>query len=129
MNDPQRRYLRRFILGMVGYIILLPASLLLIRGERLDNTTVAVVIGLSPMIPFLYAMSAVVGNVRQQDELQRRIHLEAVLITALLTGSLTFSYGLLEAAELVPDLPMTVVAPFMIIVWGLANALISRRYR
>jgi hypothetical protein len=82
MNDPQRRYLIRFILGMVGYIILLPASLLLIRGERLDSTTVAVVIGLSPMIPFLYAMSAVVGNVRQQDELQRRIHLEAVLITA-----------------------------------------------
>lgn len=129
MNDQQRLYLRRFIVGMLGYVILLPVSLLLIRGDRLTSPVVAIVVALIPMIPLLYAMAAVVGNVRQQDELQRRIHLEAVLITALLTAGLTFSYGLLESAELLPDLPMTVVAPFMIAVWGVTNTIISRRYR
>ena len=111
---------------MLGYAILLPASLLLLRDENI-NPAVAIVVALVPVLPFLYVMAAVVGNVREQDEYQRRIHLEAVLITALLTGGLTFSYGLLESAGLVRDLPMTVVAPFMILVWGAVFAVISRR--
>ena len=69
-----------------------------------------------------------VNNVRQQDELAHRIHVESILITALLTAVTTLSYGLLEAAELVPPLPMIVVAPFMIIVWGITNQLIASRY-
>jgi hypothetical protein len=128
MKEKRNIYHRRFIAGMLGYIILLPASLLLLNSERPDNVAVAVVVALIPVLPFLYAMFAVVGNVRRQDEMQRRIHLEAVLITALLTGAATFSYGLLEAAELAPDLSMVFVAPFMIVVWGIANVLISRRY-
>ena len=128
MMDRKRNYVKQFIAGMLGYVILLPASLLLLRNENLTGTALAVVVALVPVLPFLYAMAAVVGNVREQDEYQRRVHLEAVLITALLTGGLTFSYGLLESAALVPDLPMTVVAPFMILVWGAAFAIIFRRY-
>ncbi len=56
------------------------------------------------------------------------MNLEAVLITTFLTGGLTFSYGLLESAALVPDLSMTFIAPLMIAIWGLANAYVSRRY-
>lgn len=128
MVDWQKKQLRRFLLGMAGYIVLLPISLTLIGSGRLHNTTAIVVAALMPVLPLLYAMAAVVENVRRQDELQQRTHLQAVLITALLTGGLSFSYGLLEATGLVPHLPTIFIAPFMIVTWGIANALISRRY-
>ena len=128
MKEWQRPYLWQFIGGMIGYTVLLIISLLIIGSQVVENTAVSIFITLIPKLPQLYAMSAVVRNVRQQDELAQRIHLEAILITALITGGMTFSYGLLEAANFVPPLPMTVVAPFMIVVWGVANNLISRYY-
>lgn len=129
MKSWQTPYLRRFLLGMAGYVLLLPLALLLVRGEWMQNTAVAILIMLLPALPLFYAIAASVANVRAQDELQQRIHLEAILITALLTGGLTFSYGLLESAGLVPDLPLVLVAPFMIAIWGIANVLVARRYR
>lgn len=128
MTGWQRKYLVRFILGMVGYSILLPLSLILVGDGRVEQPWLAVLVTLLPIAPFLNAMAAVLHNVRSQDELPRRIHLEAVLVTTLLTGALTFSYGLLEATELVPPLPTVFIAPFMIAVWGIANLVISRRY-
>lgn len=134
MKELRGKYGRRFIVGMGLYIILLPLSLLLLQSEFLSeretavSTIAAVLIALIPVLPFLYAITAVIGQVRELDELKKRIHLEAVLITALLTGGLTFSYGLLESSDLVPDLPFIVIAPFMILVWGAANARVSRWY-
>ncbi|MBK8903685.1 MAG: hypothetical protein IPM53_21055 [Anaerolineaceae bacterium] len=128
MKNWERKYLVRFILGMVGYSILLPLSLILVGDGRVTQPWLAILVALLPVAPFLNAMTAIIQNVRSQDELFRRIHLEAVLITALLTGAVTFSYGLLEATELVPPLPNVFIAPFMIFVWGVANVIISRRY-
>ncbi len=128
MKSWERKYLVRFILGMVGYSILLPLSLILVGDGRIEQPWLAVLVTLLPIAPFLNAMMAIIHNVRSQDELYRRIHLEAVLVTTLLTGAITFSYGLLEASELVPPLPTVFIAPFMIFVWGIANTIISRRY-
>lgn len=128
MKRWERKYLVRFILGMVGYSILLPLSLILVGDGRVEQPWLAVLVTLLPIAPFLNAMTAVIHNVRSQDELYRQIHLEAVLVTTLLTGAVTFSYGLLEASELVPPLPTVFIAPFMIFVWGIANIIISRRY-
>jgi hypothetical protein len=128
MKGWQRKYLVRFILGMVGYSILLPLSFIVVGDGRIEPAWMAVVIVLLPIAPFLNAMTAIIHNIRSQDEMQRRIHLEAVLVTALLTGAVTFSYGLLEASELVPPLPTVFIAPFMIFVWGFANIAISYRY-
>jgi hypothetical protein len=128
------KYQKRFIVGMLGYLILLPVSLLLLRSEpfagreTLLTAVAAVFIALMPVLPFIYVITAVIGNVRQQDELHQRMNLEAVLITALLTGGLTFSYSLLEASGLVPKLPLTVIAPSMVLIWGAANSYVSRRY-
>lgn len=128
MKSWERKYLVRFILGMVGYSILLPLSLILVGDGRIEQPWLAALVTLLPIAPFLNAMMAIIHNVRSQDELYRRIHLEAVLVTTLLTGAITFSYGLLEASELVPPLPTVFIAPFMIFVWGIANTIISRRY-
>jgi hypothetical protein len=134
MADYQGKHRRRFIIGMAAYVILLPLSLLLLQSELLSERETAVaalsavLVALIPVIPFLYVMTAVIGQVRELDEMKKRIHLEAVLITALLTGGLTFSYGLLQSSGFVPDLPLVVIAPFMILIWGAANAVVSRRF-
>jgi hypothetical protein len=118
----------RFIIGMVGYAIVLSVSIFILARAQLP-TPLAVVIALLPVLPFLLVMAAVIGGVRQQDELQRRIHLEAVVIAALVTGAITFSYGLLEVSGLVPHLTFVWVAPLMIALWGVAAAIISRHYQ
>lgn len=121
--------MRQFVLGMVGYVVALVASRILISSGVVENTAVVAVIALLPVLPFLYSIGGVIAGVRAQDELARQINLEAVLITALLTGALTFSYGLLESAELAPPLSMIWIAPFMVLLWGAVVFFVSRRYR
>jgi hypothetical protein len=134
MNDWRGKHKKRFIIGMALYSILLPLSLFLLQTTYLTQretavaTIAAVLVALLPVAPFLYAITAVIGQVRELDELKKRIHLEAVLITTLLTGGLTFSYGLLQASGLVPALPPIIIAPLMILTWGAANAFVSRWY-
>ncbi|MDX1436165.1 MAG: hypothetical protein R3335_05100 [Anaerolineales bacterium] len=128
MKSWERKYRNQFIVGMIGYIILLPVSLFLIGRTLIENQLVLVAVTLVPVLPLLYAMGGVVGNARNQDEMKRQIHYEAVLVTALLTGGLTFSYGLLERAGILPPLTMVIIAPFMILVWGAARVVITRRY-
>lgn len=128
MNQWEKRYFTRFILGMAGYSILLPLSIIVLERGRVTQHWLAVLVALLPVAPFVNAMTAVLQNMRQQDELQRQINFEAIIVTALLTGAITFSYGLLEASEILPPLPTVIIAPFMITVWGIAKVIISRRY-
>jgi hypothetical protein len=119
---------------MVSYLLLLPLSLILLRSDFLAEPDtmllkfLAALVAVLPALPFLVIVAALVGSVRAQDEFQQRVNLESVLITAVVTGGLTFSYGLLESAGLVPPVSLIFVAPFMILVWGAANFLVSRRY-
>jgi hypothetical protein len=130
----QGKYGRRFVAGMVSYLLLLPLSLILLRSDFLAEPDtmllkfLAALVAVLPALPFLVIVAALVGSVRAQDEFQQRVNLESVLITAVVTGGLTFSYGLLESAGLVPPVSLIFVAPFMILVWGAANFLVSRRY-
>ena len=128
MNDWKREHLTRFIIGMIGYTVILPISMLIVGSERIESTSLKWMIALLPVIPFFFTMSAMVNNVKEMDELQQRIHLEALLFTTLITGGVTFSYGLIEASGLLPHLPAVLIAPFMIGAWGVAHSVIKRRY-
>lgn len=119
-------YLRRFWIGMVLYAALLIVTVT--WRARLGDGLLPALFVLLPMLPAVYAMVAVFQSVQQQDELIRRIHVESILITALATAAITFGWGLLEAAQLIPPMPVIWIAPGMIAIWGIANALIARRY-
>ncbi len=128
MKEWNAPHIRSFILGMIGYTVTIMLAAFLLGGEYIDNTGVAIVVALLPVVPFAYAMIGMVGNARSKDEMQQQVYLESVLITALLTGALTFSYGLLELFDLAPHIPVFYVAPLMIIIWGITNAIVGRRY-
>ncbi len=129
MAEWNKKHLTRFIIGMGAYVVLLPISLFVIDSSLVESTVIKWMAALLPVIPFLFAMTAVLHNVRAADELHQQIHLESILITTLITGGLTFSYGLLESSGLFPHLPTVYIAPFMIGTWGIANAVITRRYQ
>ncbi len=129
MKSVPLRYVVMFVGGMVGYTILLLVSLALSKSGRIESGALSAAVVLLPVLPFLLVMAATVGFIRTQDELVQRIHLEAILITALLTAAVTFTYGLLETFGLAPHLPIILVLPFMCVIWGLAAGYTSARYR
>src|SRR4249920_2935919 len=100
MRPVHRRYLREFIPAMLGYVLLILGSMSWLRyGQPPANWRP--VIALLPVLPILLVMRAMVRVIRDSDELERRIELEAVAISALLVGTGFFSAGLLAAAQVI----------------------------
>jgi O-antigen/teichoic acid export membrane protein len=120
-----RAYAREFFAAMLGYVILLPISILV--AQRLDPP-VRVLVVLVPIIPLAFALRAYVRFLGRMDELARRIQLEALGFAFGAAGMLTLSYGFLEGVGF-PELSYIWVFPLMIALWGIGTAIASRRYR
>ena len=126
----RRRYLREFLPPMAGYMVALWISLLLLK--RVEAEWLRAIVALLPLPPIGFAMRAIVRYIRDTDELQRQIELEAVSSATALVSMLYLAGGFLQAARVI-DVPasaaMIWVFPLICLVYGLAKMLISRRYR
>jgi peptidoglycan/LPS O-acetylase OafA/YrhL len=125
----RRRYMREFIPAMTGYVVTLMASVWLLK--QVQDPALRAAIALAP-VPFVaLVLRAVVRHIRDTDELQRRIEVEAVSIATALVSLGYFAAGLLQSAKVV-DVPssaaMIWVLPLVCLVYGLAKAVIARRY-
>ncbi len=129
-NPLTTRYLREFIPAMGGYIIVLPISITLLLAVDMPPALQSVV-ALLPVLPMLFVMRAIVRHMLRQDEMQQRIELQAVAVTCAVVGISTFSIGFLQNVKLLPSPPwlMLWILPVMIGTYGVARALITRRYR
>lgn len=123
-----RGYGAQFFIAMGLYTVSILVFAFLMNSERELPIATQYLLALMPTVPVLLAMRATVLNVRSLDELEQRIHLEAVVITLLLVGTFVFSYGMMELAELVPDMPLHLVFPLMIATWGITSTLVRRRF-
>jgi len=79
-----------------------------IAREILENDQLSeglrLVVALVPIIPFALFLMSVLAGIRELDELQRRVHLEALAIAFPLTMLLLMSLGLVELViPLSPD--------------------------
>lgn len=126
----QMRYVREFFPAMLGYMILLPISVLLLKHVAMPAALKAVVV-LLPVLPILLVMRAMTRLLRGLDELQQRIQLQAMGMTCAIVGAGTFALGLLQGADLVPIFKDQIVwvLPATFAVWAVVVAVISRRYR
>ena len=126
----RRRYLREFLPPMVGYMIALWISLVLLR--QVEAEWLRALVALLPLPPIGFAMRAIVRYIRDTDELQRQIELEAVSIATALVSMLYLAGGFLQAAKVI-DVPasaaMIWVFPLVCLVYGLAKVLVARRFR
>lgn len=125
----RRRYLREFVPPMVGYIATIMASVWLLKS--ITEPALRAAVALAP-VPFIaLTMRAVVRYIRDTDELQRRIEVEAVSIATALVSLGYFAAGLLQSAKVI-DVPasaaMIWVFPLVCAAYGVAKVVISRRY-
>jgi len=125
-----RRYLREFLPPMLAYVVVLFLSLWLLK--RIDGPWGArAVVALLPALPIALGLRAIVRYIRDTDEMQRRIELEAVSIAAACTAMLYMSAGFLQLARVI-DIPAGVamiwVFPLICLSYGLAKVVVSRRY-
>jgi len=126
----RRRYLREFLPPMVGYMLALWLSLVLLR--QIEAEWLRALVALLPLPPIAFAMRAIVRYIRDTDELQRQIELEAVSIATALVSMLYLAGGFLQSAKVInvaASSAMIWVFPLVCLVYGLAKIAVSRRFR
>lgn len=130
MNPLTRRYLREFVPAMLGYLLVLPVSIVLLLKVSMP-VALQVAVALLPVLPMVFVVRAMLRHMLRQDEMQQRIELQAVAITCAVIGIATFSIGFLQNVRLLPSPPwlMLWVMPLMIGTYGVTRALVARRYR
>ena len=119
------RYAMEFGGAMLAYIVLLPLSIFAYRAVEQDG--LKMLFAVVPVIPTLLGLVAILRAIRRMDELERRIHFEAVAFAFAATALLTFTYGLLENVAF-PRISLVWILPLMIVLWTLGQALARRRY-
>lgn len=126
MDEMRKRYVMRFMWGIVLYVILV----LLVPGimERVPDTAWVYLMALVPVVPALIALFAYVGFLRTLDEMQRKIQFEAFSFGFGATALFTLTYGLLQEAGL-PQTNWVTIPSFMVLFWWAGYTLARRRYR
>lgn len=125
----RRRYTRELLVSMTAYMLVLFASLWLLK--RVDALPLRAALALAPVLPIGFAMRAMVRYIRDTDEMQRRIELEAVSIATLFVSMLYMAAGFLQSAKVIAlpaDAVMIWMFPLVCFSYGIAKALVSRRY-
>jgi hypothetical protein len=116
------KHYNRYYKEMGGALLLYMLTLVVsVRyGMRLEHGALQTVVFVSPMLPFVLGIWAVVRQIRRSDEFMRKVSVEHLAITAGITAGWTFTYGFLENAGF-PKLSMFTVWPVMGAVWALLS--------
>lgn len=126
----RRRYTRDVLVATGAYVVLLFASLLLLR--HFEGPALRALLALLPVVPIAFVLRAMVRYVRGVDELQRRIELEAICIAAALVSFVYMTAGFLQTARVI-DVPSGVamlwVFPLVCGTYGIAKSIVARHYQ
>jgi len=116
-----------FWIGMLLYLGTMAAA-----GWALRSLPIAgaerVLVGLSPTLPLALMWHAYLRMVRHQDELYRRIQLEAVALAAGATVLSSFTWGFLEMFQVAPHLNPQWAGHMLVFSYGIAAGLLNQRY-
>ena len=95
------------------------------------GTPLRVFVALIPVVPFVIVLWLIIRGVREMDELERRIQLEALAVAFPLTFLLLMTLGLLELAiKLNPqDWSYRHLWPFMFVFYLVGLMMARRRYQ
>ncbi|MEO6227938.1 MAG: hypothetical protein ABIO61_08825 [Thermomonas sp.] len=124
------RYLREFLPAMAGYVVTLFLSVWLLK--RVDEPGLRALIALLPVPAIGMALRAIIRYIRDVDELQQRIELEAVSFAAAFVSMIYIAGGFLQLAKVI-DIPSGVsmiwVFPLICASYGLAKIIVARRFQ
>ncbi len=124
-----QRYYREFGIPMVLYVLVMLFWRYLLG--HVGSNWARVLIALLPAVLVVLVIRAVARYVRDSDEMQRRIELEAIAIAAGLVSGAYMMAGFLQAAELI-DVPasaaMLWVFPLLCAIYGITKSIHARRF-
>jgi len=115
-----------FGLAMLAYLMVLVGAITLIQAN--PGADWRYYLAALPAVPALIALVVFVRALTRLDDLEARIQLLAFGSSLGATALLTFGYGFFEGVGL-PHLPPAYVLPVMAILWGLATAFFTWRYK
>ncbi len=126
----RRRYTRELLVSMTAYMLVLFASIWLLK--HVQALPLRAAIALAPVLPIGFAVRAMVRYVRDTDEMQQRIELEAISIATAFVSMLYMTGGFLQSARVIDvqaSATMIWVFPLVCFSYGLAKAFVARRYQ
>ena len=126
----RRRYVREFFPTMGAYIVAVFGSIWLLK--RVDAPALRVMLALLPVVPIALMLRSVMRYIRDVDEMQQRIELQAISLATALVSLLYLAGGFLQAAKVIAlrgSTTMMMVFPLICAVYGIAKVFIVRRYR
>jgi|EndMetStandDraft_6_1072998.scaffolds.fasta_scaffold97136_2 hypothetical protein len=124
-----RRYLRRFFPAMTGYVVVLFASLAVIRAYHPDGP-VLWLLGVAPAIPLLGVIAAMgLYLMEETDEFLRTVLVQSLLWGIGITMAFCTAWGFLENVGVVPHFPLYLIFPVFCGAFGLAQPFVKRRYQ
>ena len=133
MRPVDKRYKREFFPAIFGYTVAILASTWLLKHPLADAAVwQRAAIGLLPMLPVTLVVRAMVRLIRDNDEMQRRIDLEAAAIAGTVVGLGYFSCGLLASAQVINVAGETALIwafPLLLFIFGVAKVWTRRRYQ
>lgn len=126
MSHSMNAAVRSFVLAMVGYVVTL--VLVVVALRLIPGTPWRVLLALLPVVPVLFGLRAFVHALAQMDELQQRIHLQAIGFAVGALASISVTYGFLELLAGFPTLSWIWFLPLLAGSWGIGLMLATRRY-
>jgi len=112
---------------MGAYVVAIMAGALLIsKPPRLDAPHLAA--AMLPLVPLFLALAETFRSVRATDELQRRIHSDALLFSLLGTIAIVLTVGLLQIMAGIPLFGVFFLFVPICFLYGLGVFLGRRRY-
>ena len=122
----KRRYLRDFLIVNVIYVLVLFATVTIVRHAGIEGA-LRYVLMLVPLVPVVLMLPILIRYLRETDEFERRLQTESLAIAAGVTALFSVTYGFLEVAG-APHLSAWWTWSIVMFSWGVARCFVGRRY-
>jgi len=124
----EKRYRRELLGASFAYAVVLVIVLPLAR--RAEVLGWQFVLALVPLLPLAWMLRATVRYIRDSDEFQRRLHLEALAVSAAVVCFVSMAGGILAAANVIAldGSVLLWVFPALCFLFGVLRCQIARRY-
>ena len=127
---PARKWLGHppeFWLGMLLYVLCMGAAAWTLQAVEVRGAWM-VAVGLLPTLPLLMMMHGYLRMVRHQDELYRRVQLEAIAIAAGITLVFCFTAWFLETFGAMPHVNVQWAGILLFFSYAASSGIMMRRY-
>jgi hypothetical protein len=116
-----------FAWGLAAAAAFIGATLFVVKTRPDAGVRVAVL--LAPLVPLAGLASSIARAIRRMDEMQLRVHLDALTGAFVATAFAAIVIGQLQYADVgVPEINWAFMWPVQVVLWTVAYVVASKRY-